>query len=466
MFRMRSFYLLLSFLLSVTPGLLRAQVLSLKEAVQTALANYGTIRAKADYARASAANARETRREYLPDLSISAQQDYGTINGQNGPLYGYKGLNVASSGPLLPAQNQNAAFGALYLTNVNWDFFSFGRVKEKIIVARSVLARDQQDLEQERFEQGIRVSAAYLNLLAAQKLTLSQQNNLDRAQALRDVVVARVKNGLNPGVDSSLANAEVSNAKIALTNAREFQEEQANQLAQLMGVPATPFVLDSLFVSRIPTALNAPPSTGIGDHPLLRYYQERIRLSNEEAKYLKTFSYPVFSLFGVLQDRGSGFDYDYGALNPNAYTQDYLKGVSFMRGNYLVGVGMVWNLTNPLRVHEQVAAQQFISQGLQEEWGLVDQQLKAQMVLAGTKIKNAMDNYLEAPVQVKAASDAYLQKTVLYKNGLDNIVDLTTALFTLNRAETDRDIAYNNVWQALLYKAAASGDFGLFFNEF
>ncbi len=373
---------------------------------------------------------------------------------------------MASSGPLLANQNRSAAFGALYLTNVNWDFFAFGRVKEKINVARSILTRDQRDLEQEQFQQGVRVSAAYLNLLAAQELTLSQQNNLDRAQALRDVVVARVKNGLNPGVDSSLANAEVSNAKIALTNAKEFQDEQSNQLAQLMGVPATDFVLDSQFVSRIPAALNAPPAVGLDEHPLLKYYRERVRLSDQEAKYLKTFNYPTFSLFGVLQDRGSGFDYDYGALNPNAYTSDYLKGVSFMRENYLVGVGMVWNLTSPLRIHEQVLAQQFTSQGLQEEYGLIDQQLKAQLVLAGTKIKNAMDNYVEAPVQVRAASDAYTQKSVLYKNGLANIVDLTTALFTLNRAETDRDIAYNNVWQALLFKAAASGDFGLFFNEF
>ena len=457
---------LLSFCLCIAPAILPAQVLSLKQAVQTALSNYGTIRAKTDYAKASAAIVKETRREYLPDLSLSAQQDYGTVNGQNGPVYGFKGLNVASSGPLLANQNQSAAFGALYLTNVNWDFFAFGRVKEKINVARSILTRDQRDLEQEQFQQGVRVSAAYLNLLAAQELTLSQQNNLDRAQALRDVVVARVKNGLNPGVDSSLANAEVSNAKIALTNAKEFQDEQSNQLAQLMGVPATDFVLDSQFVSRIPAALNAPPAVGLDEHPLLKYYRERVRLSDQEAKYLKTFNYPTFSLFGVLQDRGSGFDYDYGALNPNAYTSDYLKGVSFMRGNYLVGVGMVWNLTSPLRIHEQVLAQQFTSQGLQEEYGLVDQQLKAQLVLAGTKIKNAMDNYREAPVQVGAASDAYTQKSVLYKNGLANIVDLTTALFTLNRAETDRDIAYNNVWQALLFKAAASGDFGLFFNEF
>ena len=87
-------------------------------------------------------------------------------------------------------------------------------------------------------------------------------------------------------------------------------------------------------------------------------------------------------------------------------------------------------------------------------------------MLSDTRIKNALSNSREAPIQVKAASDASTQKSVLYKNGLSTIVDLTTALFTLNRAETDRDIANNNVWQALLFKAAASGDFSLFFNEF
>ncbi|MDP4255187.1 MAG: TolC family protein, partial [Bacteroidota bacterium] len=101
-----------------------------------------------------------------------------------------------------------------------------------------------------------------------------------------------------------------------------------------------------------------------------------------------------------------------------------------------------------------------------DEYTVVDQQLNAQLALAEKKIRNALDNYVEAPVQVRAARDAYTQKSVLYKNGLATIVDVTTALFTLNRAETDRDIAYNNVWQALLYRAAASGDFGLFYNEF
>ena len=87
-------------------------------------------------------------------------------------------------------------------------------------------------------------------------------------------------------------------------------------------------------------------------------------------------------------------------------------------------------------------------------------------MLAESRIKNAVANYQEAPVQVKAASDAYLQKETLYKNGLATIVDVTTAAAILNQAETERDVIDTNVWQALLYKAASTGDFTLFFNEF
>jgi outer membrane protein TolC len=113
-----------------------------------------------------------------------------------------------------------------------------------------------------------------------------------------------------------------------------------------------------------------------------------------------------------------------------------------------------------------VAAQNFTTAGLQEEYGLVSQELQAQVILSETRIRNALENYREAPVQVKAASDAYIQKETLYKNGLATIVDVTTAAFILNQAETQRDVIDTNVWQALLYKAASTGDFGLFFNQF
>ena len=441
------------------------KVLDIKQAEQIALSNYGTIKAKANQLNASKASLKETKTEYLPDLNISAQQAYGTVNGTNGPISGYHGLAVASAGPALPNQNWNAAFGSLYVANVNWDFFSFGKSKEKIKVQKSVVTLDESDLVQEQFEHEIRVASAYLNLLVAQQLSKAQQDNLNRTLDLQKVVVARVKNGLNPGVDSSLANADVSNARIALTNAEQTVQDQSNQLAQYLGIPPQDFVLDSTFVTKIPANILAQANTSVNGHPVLNFYRNRIGVSDEEAKYLNTFNYPTFSLFGIYQGRGSGFKSDIAA-NPGDYSSSYGAGADPTRYNYLLGIAFSWNLTNPFRVHYQVQAQKYTSAQFKDEYDLVDEQLRDQQVLADTKINNSLKNYHEAPVEVKAASDAYTQKFTLYKNGLANIVDFTDALFTLNRAEIDQDIASNNVWQALLYKSAATGDFGLFINNF
>jgi outer membrane protein TolC len=441
-----------------------SQVLTLKDAVNSALANYGSVKAKSNYLKASQASVKEASAEYLPNLNLAAQQAYGTANGQFGPVIALGG-GVASSGPPFLSQNWNAAFGGLYLANISWDFFTFGRVRENINVAQAEVVRDANDLDQEKFQLEVRVSGAYLSLLAAQRLKFSEQKNLDRADTLRLVVLSRTKSGLNPGVDSSQANAEVSNAKIALTNAINYEAEQASQLAQLLSIPYQSFFLDSVFISRIPASLYVSIPNNGDQHPILKYYQSRVDVSLQQEKYYDRFKYPVFSLMGVLQSRGTGFDASYSQVYPDAFSHSYWDGVKPTNSNYLFGVGVTWNLTNPIRVHQKVAAQEWTSRGLQNEYDLVSQQIKTQLALADQKIKYAIDNYQEAPIQVKAASDAYIQKSVLYRNGLANIVDLTQALFALNRAETDRDIANNNVWQALLLKAAAAGDFGLFENE-
>ena|ERR1035438_9015692 len=117
------------------------------------------------------------------------------------------------------------------------------------------------------------------------------------------------------------------------------------------------------------------------------------------------------------------------------------------------------------KIKHQVLAQQSISRALQDEYDLIDTQLKDELVLANQRIETSLQAFKEAPVQYKAALDAYVQKSVLYKNGLTNIIDLQQALYLLNRAETDMSVAYVNVWQSLLQKAAATGDFNLFLNQ-
>jgi len=442
-----------------------SQTLSLKEAIKTGLENYGSIKAKNSYSKASQETFKQSKRDYLPNLNLSAQQDYGTINGQNGALYGFNGLGTASSGPALPEQNWNSAFGALYLVNMNWDFFTFGKAQEKINLAKADVQVKEKDLNQEKFQQEIRISSAYLNLLASQRLLISQQKNLSRAEVFKKTAVARVKNGLLAGVDSTLATAEVSKAKIALNLARNFVKEQNNKLVDLMGVAPQDFITDTLFVNQIPKQLAFAEKVPDSLHPLLQLYKTKTDYSNQQTKLYKRFYYPTMSAFGVMQTRASGFNTGY-AIDQTAFTRNYWDGVNPDRSNYLVGIGISWNLTTPFRMSKQVQAQKYVTEALQEEYNQADRELKSQLNFANDKIKITLENYAEAPIQVNAAQRAYVQKSTLYKNGLTDLTDLTQTMFTLNRAEIDRDIVNNNVWQSFLLKVAATGNFDLFINEF
>lgn len=437
------------------------ETLTLQAAIETAVSNYGSIKAKEAYYLASRENIEVARRTNLPNFNVGLNQVYGSVNGQVGPMYGFGGLGVASSGLPLPEQNWNSGFGALYLANINWEVFTFGKLKQRIKVAESLAHKDNEDTNQEVFQHKIKVAAAYLNLLAAKKLTQSFLKNVVRTNTVKQTVENKAKNGLLPEVEYAMAKAEYANAEILLLRAKDTEQEQENKLSQLLGIAPTSLNPDTSLLARIPLALIGNVNL---NHPQLSFLKSRIDVSEQQKHFLKTQYYPSFSLVGVFQTRGSGFGSSY-ASNQKDYTGDYFTGITPTRSNYLLGIGVNWNFTQTYRLAKQVTSQELISKGLQHEYELAEQQLLAQLQLSDTKWKNAMSIYEQTPVQLQAANDAYVQRSALYKNGLADLVDLSQAIYALVRAETDRDIAITNLWNALLLKAAASGDFAIFSNE-
>lgn len=448
---------------SLTTATQAQEVLTLSAALEQGAQHYQSIKAKQLYADASQAMVGQARNEYLPNVIAAVQQNYGTINGQFGPLGAVGVLGVASAGPAYSEQSWNAAFGALYIISANWEVFSFGRVRSHIRQAEAQAARDAADVAQEQFVQNIKLSSAYLNLLIAQTLVRNGEANLSRAEAVRRTVKARTVTGLNPGVDSSLANADVSRARLALIELRDNENQLRTQLAQLMVVAPQPFVLDTAYLNQQPNRYEG--GLLVEQNPQLRFYQARIEQADRTTRVVQRNIMPGLTLFGVYQARASGFDYNYTPAFPDRYSSGYGDGIKPSRYNYIAGISLTWNLLSPLRIHQQVRAQRHITEAFRQEYDQLKVQLEDQTVLADQRITNARQRAQEAPVQHRAAADAYLQKSVLYKNGLTNIVDLQQAMYTLNRAETDRSVASINVWLALLLKAASTGDFDLFIQQ-
>lgn len=190
-----------------------AQILNLSDALQRAVDYHDKIKSKQSFVQSTVQNTRFQNKQYFPDVTFGAQQSYGTINAQNGPLYAYGGLASAATSMPLAEQNWNAAFGSLYFANVNWNIFTFGKKTQQVALASSKEKVATADVDQIIFEHQIKVAAAYLNVLASQRIRFVQGKNTERAQVFFEMTSSRAASGLIPQVDLSLAKAEVSHAR-------------------------------------------------------------------------------------------------------------------------------------------------------------------------------------------------------------------------------------------------------------
>jgi outer membrane protein TolC len=439
------------------------KLLSMTDALEIASANY-LIQSKTNYTRSSAESIEAAKKVALPDFVLAAQTAYGTLNGVNGLGSGLPGVTTITASNSV-AQNMNASFGALYNVNINMNVFSFGLQRAFVAATRGQYEQDRADLRQTKFDVETTVIGLYLNLLTAQRLRMVMQDNVERISRLREIILARTMNGLNPGVDSSIANAELSTARMSLTDAENFEQSQASQLSIEMGVKQSFYNLDTSFVTTLPKNIPAQNEVNLQLHPVLRWLDSRVIYSDLIATYIQKTAMPRFSFFAVGQERGSGFGGSFSS-DPNDYSDNFLKGTDPVRANYLLGIGVTWNITDLTRVKSKVMSQRFISAAYKDDYSQAAIKYTDQLHFANQQISNALTKYREVPIQLKSAEDAYNQKKALYENGLTNIVDVTQTLFFLNQAEAASNVACSAVWQALLYKAVAAGDSSLFLLQF
>jgi len=133
---------------------------------------------------------------------------------------------------------------------------------------------------------------------------------------------------------------------------------------------------------------------------------------------------------GAAWGRGSSVD-------PEGNYNSLSSGLNFQRSNYLVGLGISYNLFDlrreRLKLNTQKTESDYFHNKLEEQ----KQLLAASANQANAEMQTARLRLIEIPKQLKAASDGYRQKLSLYKNGLTDIIELDAALSILYRAETD-----------------------------
>lgn len=433
--------------------------ISLLEAINLAVKNYPAIKAKNAEKNIAVTNLKTAITERLPDVIFQHQYQLATNNSLAGATFPLQSPFPSVSGGIRAENIYQPVWGSFSNLQVNWQAFTFGKIKANIEVAQKTAERLHYEYENEVFQQQVKVIDAYLALLVFQKTVRIQDVNLQRAVTFRNATNAKVISGLRAGIDSSFANAEVSKAKLLLLQSQQNEHTQRIRLGQLMGSSTGSLSADSMeFYKRLPTLLHK--SADVSQNPVLKIYNSQIDLLRSRAVAIKKSYYPSIILNASTWARGSGV-----SKSTDSYSSKLVDGIGYQVANYLVGIGVSWNLSHFYRIRHQVSAENQRAEQFQfllEEEAL---KLNSQSENADIQIKLALEQAIEAPVQTMAATGAYQQATARYESGLATLPEVSQAFLLLNRAEVDQSIAINNVWRALLLKAASLGNLSIFLNQ-
>lgn len=392
------------------------------------------------------AQANEVHNNWLPNLKLNYQADIGTSNNTTGPYFGF-GIIPSSSGGIHNTSVTTALSDNLGIAALDWEVYNFGKYGAQNQVANSDVTVEQNQFAESKYDLRAFTIGNYLQLLRLQDFMGIQYRDIERTQEILRSIMSLAKSGVRPGVDTSIAQAELSKARLNYIEVNNQYKQVQLQLSALTGYAYQSIVPDTtveLTLIRQPAAYLFPADTS--NHPLINFYKSVYLNDLEREKLVKKMYNPAISLEAAAWDRGS-------SVNAAGQYNSLSSGYGFQRGNYLVGVGISYNLFDlkrrQLKLRTQKAATDYAFKKLQEQ----QQLLNVSANQADVEMETALNRLKEIPHQLKAANDGYRQKLSLYKNGLTDIVELDAALNILYRAETDYMQAKYDYSNALFQKA-------------
>lgn len=401
---------------------------------------------------------KELKSAALPQVQLQLQHSYGSFSGTNGAFFPLPGVfNVNGSATKDPDASNSTmnAFGSVLL---DWKITRFGKQRKMEEAAGYEVQEAQSTYEATLLSLRAKMTRNYLNLLYSQSGLNWADKNVLRVKEILDLSSSLAKAGLKPGADTALA---ASSYLQALVQKEEWQGKyiagQVNMkellptlnetlklpLQTYMSIVQTGQLLDSISVA----------------HPFLQVLDKRFRYQQTQKTVLERNQLPAIALLAGISARGTGINPD-GSVGRN-----FASGFNNSSHNYLVGLGISWNLTGlytgsleKKRAQKQidVAKSQYELQKLRMNTALqsISSRINAQLKQV-TKTKEALK-------KTEDAYDLYLSR---YEAGLINLTDLLQIQALLQQVEKSNIEVHQELWNQLNEKAELSGDYSYLFNN-
>ncbi len=155
---------------------------------------------------------------------------------------------------------------------------------------------------------------AYYALLFAYENRRVAQDTVDKFQLFYDQAKAFYEIGMNPKVDVTIAESNLSSAKLKLIQADNGVNLAIAKLNNVMGVPFIDKynVMDKLQYQPLNLTFNAAVDIAREARPELRLAEIKVETANQTIKLVKKSFYPTLSIEGQLQFGGKSWTSNHG----------------------------------------------------------------------------------------------------------------------------------------------------------
>src|ERR1700744_713632 len=259
-------------LLLVSVSVKAQQTVSLKQLLMQADKNAPTLITDSSAIRVRQAQATETRDNWLPNLKLNYQADIGTSNNVTGPYFGY-GIIPSSSGGIHTTNFTTALSTNLVIAAFDWELYNFGAYGAQNRVANSDIKVEQSNFAQSRYQLQAYTINSYLRLLSLQDYLVIQSRNIQRDQEILRSISSLTKSGVRPGVDTSIANAELSKARLTYIELNNQVKQVQLQLSSVSGLPYQNIVADTTIEKQLMSLPMQQFTTDTANHPFINYFQ-------------------------------------------------------------------------------------------------------------------------------------------------------------------------------------------------
>ena len=429
---------------------------SLKDLIDSARNHLPLLLQKQALINSAKAGITDARHSFLPKLNIGDELSLSSANDLTGTYLPVDGIVHATSGSIRANNDDRAQTGNIASAYATYDLVNFGLRGAKLDNAIAYANLQQADFDKTYYILKLQVGKLYFNVIKNVYQLQIDAQNIHRYQAVITIIDALTGSGIKPGVDSSMAQAELSKVRVSYNQHEGTIKQLQQQLSFLTGIQTPQIDIDTLKKEdEIREANLLSQMTDTLSNPLLNYFSQQHALYQSTEKLVRKSYLPKIVLAGGGWERGSSIQY-------NDNYRPLTTGLGYQRFNYAAGVAVTYDLFNLVHRKDKVAVSHYQTQAAGYELEQQKQELNSANAQATEMITAAAKNLHELPIQLQAADAVYQQKLAQYKAGVINLIDLTNASFLLYSAQLNYVETLNDWYLANLDKAASTGNLDLF----